>query len=449
MPWQSSGNFNRLYSWVSDAAAGFDILADRMDADTNDITQGLMRTVNLDGLTSPSANLPMGGFKHTNVAQATNPTDYARFDQIIANTGNQTVNGNLTTTGTLTVAGGTALNGGVTVTGGGSVSGNWSVGQNLTVGNYAQLPQTLITGPATLNSTLTVAGGTTLNGAAALNGGATVSGGATIDQLTVTGPAGVGGNLNVNGAASVAGGLTSGGLTVNGGATVNGPLATTTNRIISAGNNAPSLTVFNTTAGVGSGMWVGTSGLNFGAMDGSGNPTAAWGFFDASANLNLDYGLIATGYAQLNGGLRVQGGDLNVYGNAYKPGGGTWGDNSDVRLKKNIVDYPAGLSAIRRLRPVSYRFNGRGDTTADGQTYYGLVAQEVVDVMPEMVGQRPTERRGDPVRAYYTLDATPLIYAMVNALKEVVRRLEALEGVRGESDADAAAPAGRPGTANF
>jgi cytoskeletal protein CcmA (bactofilin family) len=446
MPWQSSGNFNRLYSWVSDAAAGFDILADRMDADTNDITQGLMRTVNLDGLTSPSANLPMGGFKHTNVAPASSPTDYARFDQIVANTGNQTVNGNLSTTGTLTVAGG-LTSGGLTVNGGGNVSGNLAVGQNLSVGNYAQLPTTLITAPATLNSTLSVAGGTTLNGAAALNGSARISGGATIDQLTVTGA------VNVNGAASVAGGLTSGGLSVNGQATINGPLVATTSRIISLGSNAPSLTVYNSTAGAASCLWIGTGGLNFGQADGGGNPVAAWGYFDGSGNLNLDFALNVSGYAQANGGLRVQGGDLNVYGNAYKPGGGAWGDTaSDVRLKQNITDYPAGLSAIRRLRPVSYQFNGRGDTTADGHTYYGLVAQDVVGVMPEMVGERPTERRGDPVRAYYTLDATPLIYAMVNALKEVVRRLEALEaleGVKGEIDADAAAPASRPGTANF
>jgi hypothetical protein len=409
MPWQSGGNFNRLHSWVADAAAGFDILADRMDADTNDITQGLMRTVNLDGYTTPSANLPMGGFKHTSVAPASNPTDYARFDQVVANTGNQTVNGNLTATGTLTVAGGTTLNGGVTVAGGGTLSGNLAVGQNLTAGNYAQLPTTLITGPATLNSTLAVAGGVTLNG------GANVNGGATIDGLSVTG------------AAAVAGGVTCGGLTVNGGATVSGPLFATGNRIVVEGSNAPSLTMYNTSGAI-SGMWVGTSGLNFGAMDGSGNPTAAWGYFGADGSLDLDFGLNVTGYAQLNGGARVQNGDLNVYGGAYKPGGGAWGDTaSDVRLKRNIADYPAGLSAIRRLRPVSYQFNGQGDTIADGKTYYGLVAQEVLGVMPEMVGERLTERRDPIAQPYYTLDATPLIYALVNALKEVVQRLEALE----------------------
>jgi hypothetical protein len=38
---------------------------------------------------------------------------------------------------------------------------------------------------------------------------------------------------------------------------------------------------------------------------------------------------------------------------------------------------------------------------------------------------------------------------MVNGFKEVVRRLEALEGVEGEIDAGTTAPAIGPGTQNF
>jgi hypothetical protein len=456
MGWQS-GTFHRLYSWNADANAGLDILAPRMDSDTDDIANGISNCIARDGQNVPLANLSMGGFKHTGVAQGSNPTDYARFDQVVLNTGNSTITGSLTVTGATTLSGGATLTGGLTVdnfndtgpaqvggplhangslsvlngattdslavTGSGSVNGNWNVGTNLTVSNYAQLPLTDITGPATLDSSVRVAGATTLSG------GANITGGATTDQLSVTGPASVGGNLNVNGAASVVGGLTSGGLTVNGGATVNGPLVGAVDRIISVGTNAPSLAVYNSTAGAGSCLWIGTGGLNFGLSDSTGTPTTAWGYFDASGNFNLDFGLNVTGYASLNGGLRVQNGDLNVYGNAYKPGGGAWGDTaSDVRLKQNIADYPAGLSAIRRLRPVSYQFNGLGDTIADGKTYYGLVAQDVVDIMPEMVSQRLTERHGEPVSSYYyTLDATPLLYALVNGLKEVVERLEALE----------------------
>lgn len=36
-----------------------------------------------DGSNSPTANLPMNNFKHTNVAAAVDPTDYARYDQVL------------------------------------------------------------------------------------------------------------------------------------------------------------------------------------------------------------------------------------------------------------------------------------------------------------------------------------------------------------------------------
>ena len=48
-----------------------------------DLTGGLTQGITKNGLTTPTANLPMGGFKHTNVALATANTDYARYDQVI------------------------------------------------------------------------------------------------------------------------------------------------------------------------------------------------------------------------------------------------------------------------------------------------------------------------------------------------------------------------------
>src|SRR6516225_9054230 len=117
MSWQPGGNFDRLYSWTADAAAGFDILADRIDADTNDIVQGLMRTVNLDGLTTPAANLPMGGFKHTNVAPASSPTDYARFDQVISTSAGGATTGNFSAGGYKEAAGYGAFSQGLDVAG--------------------------------------------------------------------------------------------------------------------------------------------------------------------------------------------------------------------------------------------------------------------------------------------------------------------------------------------
>lgn len=72
-----------MYSWVADKNAGIDITASRFDADDNDIAAGLENCVTLDGQTVPIHSLPMGGFTHTNVGNATARTNYAAAGQVV------------------------------------------------------------------------------------------------------------------------------------------------------------------------------------------------------------------------------------------------------------------------------------------------------------------------------------------------------------------------------
>lgn len=66
--WDGSGNFIRVYSWQADKAAGINIIASRMDTDTNNITNnGFGNTLTRDGQGSATSNLPMNGFRHTGV----------------------------------------------------------------------------------------------------------------------------------------------------------------------------------------------------------------------------------------------------------------------------------------------------------------------------------------------------------------------------------------------
>lgn len=51
--------------------------ADQVTANNADIEQALSDSLSKDGQTTPTANLPMGSYKHTNVASASNRTDYA------------------------------------------------------------------------------------------------------------------------------------------------------------------------------------------------------------------------------------------------------------------------------------------------------------------------------------------------------------------------------------
>lgn len=53
-----------------------------VDAEMDDIATALTQSLSKDGQTVPTANLPMGGYRHTNVDDAASRTDYARADQV-------------------------------------------------------------------------------------------------------------------------------------------------------------------------------------------------------------------------------------------------------------------------------------------------------------------------------------------------------------------------------
>jgi hypothetical protein len=131
-------------------------------------------------------------------------------------------------------------------------------------------------------------------------------------------------------------------------------------------------------------------------------------------------------YCNITGELEVE------QPNAYKDGGGPWGTRSDGRLKKDSEPYERGLEAILQLQPVAYRFNGLGGSRDDGRVYYGLTAQDVAPIMPEMVGTKLDKLNveDDERSEILTLDVGPLTFALVNAVKELAARVEALEAAQ-------------------
>lgn len=82
MPWSGDGNFTRVRNWQTDAANDLKIEPDLLDQDTNDIALGIGNCLTRDGQNSPSADLPMGGKKHTGVADGTARTHYASVAQV-------------------------------------------------------------------------------------------------------------------------------------------------------------------------------------------------------------------------------------------------------------------------------------------------------------------------------------------------------------------------------
>lgn len=145
----------------------------------------------------------------------------------------------------------------------------------------------------------------------------------------------------------------------------------------------------------------------------------------------------------VNAGATVSGHDVtavnivsaaNVFASVqgYKPGGGSWVDTSDVRSKTELGGYMAGLDELIMLRPVRYvkragvTLNGVPSTDSDRE-FVGLIAQEAEVHMPEMFTQVSATINGAPVTDLRIYDSNALVYALINAVKELHDRVAELE----------------------
>ena len=89
--------------------------------------------------------------------------------------------------------------------------------------------------------------------------------------------------------------------------------------------------------------------------------------------------------------------------------------SSDVRLKDNIVDAPAGNIDSIKVRSFDWKADGSHQT-------YGMVAQELVDVAPEAVSQGETE---DDM---WGVDYSKLVPMMIKEIQDLKAEVAALKG---------------------
>ena len=81
MPFNGTGTFQALPPPTYPAVASEVIRASYFNAIVNDLISGLTNVIAKDGQTTPSANLPMGGRKHTGAADGTAAGEYYVFGQ--------------------------------------------------------------------------------------------------------------------------------------------------------------------------------------------------------------------------------------------------------------------------------------------------------------------------------------------------------------------------------
>ena len=99
MAWDGGGTFARVHNFSADASAGIQAQAARFDAEFDGFKTGLENCQTLTGETTPTANLPMGGFRHVGVAAAVSSDNYLRADDNSKQVGIYVVDVNTTTTG--------------------------------------------------------------------------------------------------------------------------------------------------------------------------------------------------------------------------------------------------------------------------------------------------------------------------------------------------------------
>jgi hypothetical protein len=105
--------------------------------------------------------------------------------------------------------------------------------------------------------------------------------------------------------------------------------------------------------------------------------------------------------------------DLHVNGTAGKPGGGSWSNASDRRLKKDITPFNDGINVVMDITPVNFKYNGKLKLPTE-QRYIGVIAQELREVAPFMV----STFQGTDGQEYLKVDPSAFDFILINAVKE-------------------------------
>jgi hypothetical protein len=118
---------------------------------------------------------------------------------------------------------------------------------------------------------------------------------------------------------------------------------------------------------------------------------------------------------------------------AFKDGGGSWSATSDARTKKDQLPYTKGLNNLKELNLITFKYNGMYGTPNNDVRYTGLIAQEVLNTsLADMVKTYTyTNNKTGEKQELYSLDNSELIYTLVNAVKELSAKVEALQAKLG------------------
>lgn len=181
------------------------------------------------------------------------------------------------------------------------------------------------------------------------------------------------------------------------------------NGIVGTSQNAQGYGVYgyNNSAATGTApsLGIGTYGYGFNGIYGqTSNVTTGWaGYFTA---------------------------DVGVDGAGYALGG--WINASDRRLKSNIIPIAGALNKLILLQGTHYTIttkskNSAGEVLSSQREQYGVIAQDLEPIFPEMVKDKALFINAGDETLYKTVDYIQLVPVMIEAIKELNAEVEKLK----------------------
>lgn len=117
------------------------------------------------------------------------------------------------------------------------------------------------------------------------------------------------------------------------------------------------------------------------------------------------------------GGYKLYSDAGNSVGVSLAASGTSWASISDKRSKDNIKNINHGLSTVMQLRPTMYNYKGQKNTSL------GFIAQEVKEIMPEVVEKTTM----GPNQDYLGIKYTEMIPVLTKAIQELKTENDALK----------------------
>lgn len=168
-----------------------------------------------------------------------------------------------------------------------------------------------------------------------------------------------------------------------------------------------------------------TAAIRLQVADGTSNATLEFGDSSDGDAGRITYGHSANimrFYTSANERMRLENdGDLQVEGSVV----GSSSVVSDERFKDDVTTITGALDTVDSLRGVTFTWNAGKNT---GDTDYGFIAQEVEQVIPEIVHDKKLPLfSGDEDTVYKTVDYVKVCAVLVEAVSELRAEVQTLK----------------------